>query len=162
MADRLTVWCLASFNVAALTVVGVLSLHTLGDLGDLLAGLDTVTGLALYLALWVLTLWTNRRALAGVRAFGSGPGLRPLAGRSFGWGAATGVAFLWAIVAIVYLPDAPGPGSLLAAALGVLGVLLLASAFAALVGALVGLVVGALDLLLLRTARAVAGGPERT
>lgn len=159
MADRQTVWCLGSCNVALLTVVGVLSLHAFADLGDLLDALDTGTGLALSLALWALTLWSNDRALAGVWKCGDAPrpGLRTLAIRALVWGAATGVGFLWTLVLLVYLPDAPGLAVVLREGPELVGIVLFGSIFAALVGAVLGLLVGALDLLLLRTARAIGG-----
>ena len=150
MADRLATWCLATFNVALLTVVGVLLIHAFADLGPLLAGLDTLTGLALYLALWGLALWTNGRALAGVEPGVEHPPLRTTLPRALAWGGATGVAFLWALVALVYLPDAPGVGVVVREAPSLIVILGIASAFAMVVGALIGLVLGAFDLVLLR------------
>lgn len=150
MADRLATWCLASFNVALLTVAGVLAIHAFADLGPLLAGLDTLTGLALYVALWALALWTNGRALAGVEPGRERPPLMTVLPRALAWGGVTGAAFLWAIVALVYLPDAPGVGVIVSEGPEFLVILAIASAFAALVGALIALVLGALDLVLLR------------
>lgn len=158
MADRLAAWCLASFNVALLTVVGVLAIHAFADLGPLLAGLDTLTGLALYVALWGLALWTNGRALEGVEPGGERPPSRTMLPRALVWGGATGACFLWAIVALVYLPDVSAPRQVLDAVLGLVGVLLIASAFAVVVGALIGLVLGALDLVLLRVVAVSDGG----
>ena len=154
MADRLATWCLATFNVALLTVVGVLAIHAFADLGPLLAGLDTVTGLALYVALWGLALWTNGRALADVVPGRERPPLRILLPRALAWGGVTGTCFLWTIVALVYLPDAPGLNVVVREGPSLLVVLGIASAFAALVGALIGLVLGALDLVLLDVAGA--------
>lgn len=153
MADRLATWCLAAFNVAVLAVVGVLTLHASVDLGDLLAGLDTLTGFVLYAALWALTLWTNGRALAGVSPDGDRPAPRTLLLRAVRWGATTGACFLWVLLAVVFLPDTRiSPIIREGGELAV--ILLIATLFAALVGALLGVVVGSIDLVVLRAVRA--------
>lgn len=135
--DPLLVWTLASFHTATLLVVPLLVLHAVGALGSLLQGVRTATGLGLYLALWGLTAWTNRRWLASARLDGW-RAVRPGAV----WGAVTGVGFLLVLVIAVGLTVRE---PILVAVLTLVG-----TPVAALVGALVGAGFALLDLLVVR------------
>ncbi|AUV83515.1 hypothetical protein C2R22_19260 [Salinigranum rubrum] len=65
-ADALSAWAFASFHAALLLVVPLALAHAVAPnaVGGLLAGLDTLVGVALYLVLWGSTWWSNRRYLA--------------------------------------------------------------------------------------------------
>ncbi|WP_251342117.1 hypothetical protein [Haloplanus halophilus] len=145
-ADPLLAWTLASFHAATLVVGPVLLLYAVDALGSLLQGVRTVTGLGLYLALWVLTWWTNRRWLAATDL----RGLRGTVVPGATWGAITGVGFLLVLlVAVGVIVREP----LLVAALAVGGM-----PVSALVGALAGAGFAVLDLLIVEAGRRLAGG----
>jgi hypothetical protein len=146
----LVVWVLATFHVTALTVVLVGALHLTGGLGDLLSGLDTAVGLAVYGVLWALTWWTNRRALAGAW---DGDGFSPRRGakRAVVWGGVTGVAFFSAAFCALFVLFVVGGASPLAMlAIGLVGALV-----ASIVGGLVGVALGAVDLAVFRAVGAL-------
>jgi hypothetical protein len=133
-------WTLAGFHTTTLLVVPLLLLYAADALGSLLQGVHTATGLGLYLALWGLTWWTNRRWLAGTRLDGWGA-VRPGAT----WGAATGVGFLFVLVAAV--------GVALGEPVLVAVLVLVGTPVAALVGGLVGAGFAVLDLLVVAAGR---------
>lgn len=97
---ELRAWALASFHVATLVAVGVGLLHAGGLVGDLLSGLGTLPGVALYLLLWVLTWRTNRRWLLA-----HGPPGRDAVRPALAWGAVTGVGFLSGPLAALLVLD---------------------------------------------------------
>jgi len=134
-ADPLLAWTLASFHTTTLLAAPLLLLYAVDALGSLLQGVHTATGLGLYLALWGLTFWTNRRWLGATRRDGWGA-VRPGAT----WGSVTGVGFLFVLVAAVGLTVAE---PVLVAALALVG-----TPVAALVGAVVGAGFAVLDLLI--------------
>ncbi|MFB6122092.1 MAG: hypothetical protein ABEJ78_01355 [Haloferacaceae archaeon] len=140
-ADPLLAWGLASAHVALLVVVPVLGLSRVGALGSLLHGVGTGVGLGLYLLLWGLTWATNRRWLA--EADFDDPRRTVVAGTK--WGAVTGLGFFYGLLAAV----ASATGDL--AFLAILA--LVGTAFSPLVGALVGGVFAALDVLGVDVAR---------
>jgi hypothetical protein len=133
-------WTLASFHTATLLAAPLLVLYAVGPLGSLLQGVRTATGLGLYLALWGLTLWTNRRWLAAAR-LDDWRAVVPGAT----WGAVTGVCFLVALLVAVAvaLPD-PAFVAILA---------LVGAPVSAIVGAAVGAGFAALDLLIVAAGR---------
>lgn len=167
--DPLVVWCLATFHAAFLVAVGVLALHRSGAAGDLLAGLGTLQGFALFLALWTVTWWTTRRWLAEATV-DARAGTTPSVGASLvpalKWGGLDGLVFLLFLVAVLLVPNAVAAGTV--SAVYVLALLVLVgSLVAAVVGALVGGLFALVDLALLRAAgygprpgagRADAGG----
>lgn len=135
-ADPLRRWALASFHAATLLVAPLALLYAVGALGSLLRGVHTATGLALYLALWALTWWTNGRWLAATRF----DGLRETVVPGATWGAVTGVGFLFALlVAVAVSVLDPAFVAVLA---------LVGTPVAALVGAVVGAGFAAADLLI--------------
>jgi len=133
--DPLLGWALASFHVAALLVAPLVLLCAVDALGSLLQGVHTVTGLGLSLALWGLTWWTNGRWLAATQLDGLRETVRPAAT----WGAATGVGFLFVLLAVV-AANVPAPAFV--AVLALVG-----APVSALVGAVAGVGFAALDLL---------------
>jgi hypothetical protein len=149
--DPLLVFVFATFHTALFTLVPVTLLHWSGALGDLLGGLSTTVGLTLYTLLWATTWWTNRRLLA-TTTFARGAGWSVLKA-SVKWGGVTGSLFFLELVAVIVLealiagevgpPDPTG-------VLFLLTFVGLATLVAFVVGALVGVVQAALDLLALR------------
>ena len=158
--ERLVVWAFATFHASAFALVILLVVYRGGGLGQALQGLNTAVGLGLFLALWSTTYVATRQALRGL---GIGRPLpvdaNALTARAVRWGAVNGVMFL-AVLALVI----PGGfalthlGDVLAALRGptavqstlfVLGGLVVASAVALVVGALIGLLFSGVDLFLL-------------
>ncbi|NEU56811.1 hypothetical protein [Halorussus sp. MSC15.2] len=148
--DPLVVWALASFHVAALVAVLVVGLYTAGSLGDLLGGLDTVVGLALYLALWASTWWTTRRVLGAVADAGTDASALTVVGAGGRWGGVNGVCFLWVLLFVAAVPgaDVTLAGVLYFLAFGGIGSILALG-----VGGIVGVLFAVLDLALFRAAR---------
>lgn len=99
--DPLVAWSLATFHTALLVALLVTGLYLVGPLGDLLSGLDTVVGLALYGCLWASTWWTTRRWLAEI---GENADLPDTVGNGGKWGGVDGVLFFWTIFAIAIVP----------------------------------------------------------
>ena len=153
--DRLLTWSLATFHTTLLLAV-LLSLgHATGSLGDLLSGLGTLSGFALFAILWVAALWTNRRWLDEVSLLGPDVDGWHVIKRGAIWGAPTGVVFVLGFLAIFVLREANTSAQLtLDMILGAVGVIALVavvgSLFATVVGAIIGGLLAALDLGLVR------------
>lgn len=143
-SDPLLAWGLASFHAAVLLVgpLGVAHAIAPAAVGDLLGGLDTRTGLVLYLVLWGSTWWSNRRYLAA-SAFDD-PTRTLRAGAK--WGAVTGLPLLGCVVLAALVVTNPLFATLLLVAGGLV---------APVVGAGVGVVFAGVDLTLDRLARAL-------
>ncbi|WP_255150030.1 hypothetical protein [Halorarius halobius] len=146
-------WAFAAFHTALLVAVGVWVAHLTAGLGDPLAGLNTLLGLALYAVLWAVLYLATGRAFAAAPPGDSG--LRALLVAGAGYGAATGVALLaglvvvGAVVAVVTLG-----GSLTILLVGLFGTVV-----GAVVGAVLGVVFALLDAALVRLgARVVPSG----
>ena len=155
----LATWALATFHATFFILVFVLLLYSRGGFGATLASLNTLVGLGLFIALWATTLFTTRGALRGVDPLGGNVDGRRLARQAIRWGAANGVAFLAVLgVALIVgsIAAAPPGGNPLA----VLGLAAIASPFAlsvaAVIGGLSGLMLSALDLMLIGVARRMA------
>ncbi|WP_254543181.1 hypothetical protein [Halomarina pelagica] len=161
--DSLLVWALGAFHAAFLVASLVALLHVTLSLGDLLRGLDTATGLALYLVLWATTWWTARAVLARATV-GESVDRLALVKRGVLWGGVAGVCFLLALVLVVLAPRLLVEGEFVALGLVTgIGVVI-----ALVVGGLVGGLFALLDLLLFRLAGwsrrgsdAITDDPER-
>jgi hypothetical protein len=136
----LTAWALATVDVTLFVSLAVLVAHASGALGDLLGGLNTVLGIALFAYLWLLVGLAVRWVLAGA-SLGE-TRLRTLALRGVAAGAVSGVTFLLGVVLVVVVPRVftTTLEPLSAALITLFGVVL-----AAPVGALLGLAFGLLD-----------------
>lgn len=149
-SDPLLAFVFATFHTALFTLVPVTLLHWTGALGDLLGGLSTTVGLALYALLWATTWWTNRRLLAAT-PFTRGAAW-PVLKASVKWGGVTGSLFFVELVGVAVLQAAVvgqlGPPEL-ESVLFLAFFATLATLVAFVVGALVGVVQAALDLLAL-------------
>lgn len=149
--DPLVAWSLATFHTALLVALLVTGLYLVGPLGDILSGLETAVGLALYVCLWAATWWTTRRWLAGL---GEDADLLATVGTGGKWGGVDGVLFFWAIFAIAIVPTlgfhvGAIPFFLLALAVG--------SVLALGIGGFVGCIFGLLDAAVFRVANRIAG-----
>lgn len=141
--DPLLAWALASFHATLLLVVPLTLVHAVapGVLGDLLADLDTLVGVALFVVLWGSTWWSNRRYLAASDADDVGSTL--VTGAK--WGSVTGLPLFGCLVLAVLVATNPAFAGLLA---------VVGAVVAPLVGAVVGAVFAGVDLALDRVARA--------
>jgi hypothetical protein len=145
-------WSLATFHASAFVLAIVFFLYSRDALGSALGGLNTLLGLALFMALWATTYLTTCRALAGIDLLREGDRVL-FARRAFRWGAANGMAFL-GILGLVLVGAAVfvSPSILLTA----LFVGPFALVISAVVGAVVGAIFSAIDLALLALGRALA------
>ncbi|SFL25946.1 hypothetical protein SAMN04487950_3091 [Halogranum rubrum] len=155
--DSLLVWCLATFHTTLFVLVPLTLLHWAGALGDLLGGLSTTVGLALYGLLWATTWATNRRLL--VTTPFAWTERWALSKASVKWGGVTGSCFFLELVAVV-VGQAAVAGELgvpsAASVLPILFVLALGTLVAFVVGALVGVGQVVLDLTALRVVEVVS------
>lgn len=132
-------------------------LYPRGGFGATLGNLSTLSGLAIFLALWATTLFTTRRALAGLNWLDDDPAqMAVFFRRALRWGGMNGMLFLAALGTILLLSaltTAPGsiaPALVFFVFIGAIGIVV-----SYVVGALVGVTLGAIDIAALRIARAV-------
>lgn len=152
-------WALGTFHAGVLVLVLVLLTYRSAGLGALLSGLDTLTGLVIFTALWATSVWTTRHPLAEGVWLSATPADRAVFfGQALRWGAATGTLFLAELGAIFLLrtiitaPDSIQVFSVVAFGLigGVIGML-----FAFVIGAVVGVTLGGFDLVALAMAQRI-------
>lgn len=152
-----TGWILGTFHTAVVGLTLLFLAYPGGSLGTALGSLSTIAGLALFLALWAITVFATTRAIGGLDLHaGVTAGYHR---RALRWGAVNGMLFLWALAALLALQQlitAPGTlqwQSLLLGAGFVAGV---GSFFALTVGAIIGLALASIDLAGLALARRLA------
>jgi hypothetical protein len=139
-SERFVTFAFGTFHTVIFIVTAVLVLHLSGALVGLLTGLNTLTGLALFAALWATTTWSTGRAIRGV----GGPVLAtrtPIGAvvtRAARSGALNGVLFLAAAAVILAL------STLLAGQGDSIGVFIFGGFFVVLVGTLAGATIGAI------------------
>ena len=152
-------WVLGTFHSAALVVLLVWLAYPGGGLAVPLSGLSTIAGIALYVVLWATTLLTARRALWGLDWLSDRPKeMAAFYWRAMRWGAANGLLFLLtiAVTQFVTIATSSRPGATFQSALftavliGTFGL-----PFAAVIGGVVGVTFGAIDIAALRAARAL-------
>jgi hypothetical protein len=150
-------WVLGTFHTAVVGLALLFLAYPGGGLGVTLAGLSTVTGLSIFIALWTVTVFATSRAIRGLDLLaGATTGYHR---RALRWGALNGVLFLWsfaALLAVQQLVTAPGTLSWQSLLLGAGFVGGLGSLFALTIGAMVGLVLGSLDLAGIALARRIS------
>jgi len=154
-------WVLGTFHTVALGLALLLLAYPGGGLGSLLSSLSTVSGIALFGALWATTLFCTRQALAGLDWLSDDPrAMGTFFWRVLRWGAVNGMLFLATLIAVQLVTAATAPATRatfqLASALFV--VLLYGSfgtVFAAAIGAVIGVTLGALDIVALGVARSL-------
>ena len=147
----LRLWSLTTFHTASFVAAAVIGLHIRGALLTALSRLDTSLGVASFLSLWALTWYATR---AGVRQMG--PRIEAASSATIVFsttvaGGLNGVGIL-AIVPVLAVMSAVSYGVL--RALGALPVLFLfvviGGVLAFTIGAVVGLIYGLIDALLLK------------
>jgi hypothetical protein len=154
------VLALGTFHTIALVIALVWLAYRGSGLGSTLASLNTLVGLALFIALWAIALFTTRRALAGIDFLSDDPyEMGTFFWRALRWGAVTGMLFLL-VLGVVGLV-----GSLVAASRGpfqLTGLLFFAlfygsigAVVSAAIGGVIGVTLGAVDIAALRIARAL-------
>ncbi|GGM42205.1 hypothetical protein [Haloarcula argentinensis] len=137
----LVTWTLATFDTALFVLLGVLAAHTSGGLADLLAGLNTLVGVAVFCYLWALFVLAVRWVHGRVALDSAGVSTLALHGAAAG--SVAGVVFLLGLLAVVLVPTLQSGGVRLQA---VLLVLLIGAGVAAVVGGVVGLLASLLDI----------------
>jgi len=166
-ADRsgLLAFAVGTFHACAVGLLLLLPLYPTGGLGGLLGGLETVTGLLIFVALWATSVWTTRHALAGGAWLSAEPGPRGVFfGQALRWGAATGMLFLaelgliFLVRTLIVAPGVLQPLGVLAfgAFAGSIGMI-----FAFVIGGVIGVTLGALDLVALTAAQGIRRPGER-
>ena len=159
---RLTTWGLATFHAVATMLILLGALYAGGGLAGLLRGFNTWVGLYLFGALWAISWLGTGRALksvAGALQRGVRPtalGIQAVSGGAL-WGGVSGLLFLLSLFVLSLfslrgsLPDAPpNPEEAVRAMIAGFGLFLAFGGVAAfLVGAVIGLVFGLVDWLLL-------------
>jgi hypothetical protein len=80
---------LGTLHAALLMLVLVLLLHVRGDLGDTLASLNTLVGLALFALLWGVAVYATSRAIEGLDLLA--PAFDEVVRRGLKWGAMAGL-----------------------------------------------------------------------
>jgi hypothetical protein len=151
-------WVLGTFHTSIFGLALLLLLYPRGRFGDTLAGLSTLSGLAIFVALWVTTVFTTRRALAGLNWLEDDSAqMAVFFRRALRWGGVNGLLFLIVLGAILFLSALiTAPDSITRPALTFVGLIFwigLVVSYA--VGAIVGVTLGALDIAALRIARSV-------
>ncbi|WP_434531204.1 hypothetical protein ACODNH_07445 [Haloarcula sp. NS06] len=137
----LVTWTLASFDTVLFVLLGVLAAHASGSLADLLAGLNTLVGVAVFCYLWALFVLAVRWVHSRV-ALGDVP-LQTLVLHGVAAGSVAGVAFLLGLLAVALVPTIQSGGVSLQT---VVLVLLIGAGVAAIVGGVVGLLASLLDI----------------
>ena len=94
-------WILGTFHTATVGLALLFLAYPGGGLGVTLASLSTVTGLAIFIALWTITVFATSRAIRGLDlAAGASAGCHR---RALRWGALNGAVFLWSFAALLAL-----------------------------------------------------------
>jgi hypothetical protein len=149
-------WVLGTFHTSVFGLALLLLLYPRGGFGATLQGLSTLSGLAIFVALWATTLFTTRRALAGLDWLADDPAqMAVFYRRALRWGGLNGLLFLVALGAILLLSTlVTARGSVTRPALTFVGfVFWIGLVVSYVVGAIVGVALGALDIAALRVAR---------
>jgi hypothetical protein len=96
-------WSLAAFHTAFLFAGLLALLYASGNLGALLASLNTLLGLGLFSVLWFLTWWSTRRAARGIEwtALERPSVLAHRLGRVAVWGGVNGALFFAALLSLI-------------------------------------------------------------
>ena len=142
---------LGTFHAVTFLVAAVLVLHVTNALVGVLTSLNTVTGLVLFVALWATTTWSTGRVLRDVgklRVSLSAP-IGAVVVRSLRAGALNGVLFLVCAAVILALSAlTTGQGdSITVFVVGALFFVPVGLLAAATIGAILGLLFAAIDLL---------------
>jgi hypothetical protein len=156
--NLLVIFTLGTFHAAALIAALVVVLYAGGGLASLLSGLSTIAGLALFIALWLTTVWSTNRTLRGAFTVAPWTSVPPdtLIARAAWRGGVNGVMFL-ACVGLILAISSAFNGDL---AIGVIGYgfvifATLGAAVAFVVGFVAALLFACIDLALVTATRAI-------
>jgi hypothetical protein len=148
---RLVTWTLATFHATVFVLAIVLFAYSRNALGAGLSGLNTFVGLGLFMALWATTYLTTSRAVEGLDLITSARDRGIYPRRTLRWGAANGMSFL-VVLGVVAVATAIGntrPGQVASGILlPALFIAPIALVVSAVVGGLVGVIFGVIDLAL--------------
>jgi hypothetical protein len=165
------VWTLATFRVTAFVLAVVLYLHLTGSLRERLARLDTVSGAASFVALWALTWYVTRVSLRWMGTSIENASSATIIMNAIVAGGWNGVGVFLAVfgVGFVYFVARMGPGDvsggLAVLAIGralliVLGIVGIGGPLSFTIGAIVGLLSGLFEALLLGLGSMVFSAPR--
>lgn len=155
-AFALRVWSLATFHAVSFVASVVVGVHVSGSLATALGRLDTQAGVAFFLALWAITWYATRAGLRRMEPSIEDASFGTIVFSTTVAGGLNGVGIFAPILLVGFASSvvsrAPGgvafvPVLVLSAAVG--------SVLAFTVGAVVGLVFGLIDALLLRCSAAL-------
>jgi hypothetical protein len=146
--SRLADWAVGTYHATAFVLVLLVVLYRAGGLGTSLETLNTFLGLAFFGVLWLTTWLTTRQMLR------SASPVSPLRWLGIGlvWGALNGVLFLAGVFALLFLTQLPSTGF---GSVQQVAFVPIPAAIAFFVGAIVGLALAAIDLVLLEAAAGV-------
>lgn len=153
----LLAWVLGTFHTTLFGLALILVLYPRGGFGATLGSLNTLSGLAIFLALWATTLFTTRRALMGLNWLEDDPAqMAVFFRRALRWGAVNGMLFLAALGVILLTNTLVSSGTSVISPAVIFFVFIAAVGLVVsyIVGALAGVVLGAIDIAALRVARA--------
>lgn len=155
--NALLAWVLGTFHTTVFGLALLLLLYPRGVLGAALGNLSTLSGLAIFVALWATTLFTTRRALEGLDWLGDDPAQMAIFfRRALRWGGVNGMLFLAALGAILLVSAlATAPGSITPALIFFVFIAAVGLVVSYVVGAIIGVALGAIDIAGLRIARAI-------
>lgn len=155
--NGLLAWVLGTFHTTMFGLALLLLLYPRGGFGAALGNLSTLSGLAIFVALWATTLFTTRRALEGLNWLDDDPAEMAVFFRqALRWGGVNGMLFLAALSAILLLSAlATAPSSITPALIFFVFIAAIGLVVSYVVGAIVGVTLGAVDIAALRIARAV-------
>lgn len=155
---RLSDWALATFHTTIFVTIALTILYIGGGLGDLLASLNTLLGLAGFGIFWLLTWWTTRQAVQRISWAGVDDPIPfgRIVAYSAQWGGISGALILLAIlVVVVAFLLVTDPVELVSDAWFLALAAMVASLVAFIVGAVVGVLFALVDSALLVIVRYV-------
>ena len=102
--NGLVAWVLGTFHTTVFALALLLLLYPRGGFGATLQGLSTLSGLAIFVALWATTVFTTRRALSGLDWLDDDAAQMAIFfRRALRWGGVNGMLFLAELGVILLL-----------------------------------------------------------
>jgi hypothetical protein len=152
----LRLWSLATFHTVSFVAAVVVGVHVSGSLAGALGALNTALGVAAFLALWAITWFATRTGLYGMEPRVEDASLLTIVESTIVAGGWNGVGIFALILCAGAASIVARNGSRGPALIPVLFfVAVLGSLLAFTIGAVVGLVYGLIDALLLRAGAAL-------
>ena len=152
----LRLWSLATFHTVSFVAAVVVAEHVSGSLAGALGRLNTALGVAAFLALWAITWFATSKGLYGMEPRVEDASLLTIVESTIVAGGWNGVGIFALILSLSVASILAGNGSGGPALIPVLFfVAVIGSLLAFTIGAVVGLVYGLIDALLLRAGAAL-------